>query len=94
MGFLSLPSMSMGWVLDSTIRGAAIMSFIFLTSGILEIANQVSDENGKIEGTNISASTTITLMTTVNNFLTAVGMPIIGAIVDHTTKRWELLFYR
>ena len=91
--FSELPAASRGWCLDGLGRGVAVMSFVYLSSGILEISEQVADENGKIEGTNIHSTTIITLMTTLNNFATTVMLPIAGAIIDHTPYRWQISYY-
>ena len=93
MKFFSQSSASRGWCYDAMGRGTAVMSYIFLTAGILEISNQVADENGMIPNTSFRANTIVTSMTTVTSFVTALALPVLGAIVDHTDKRWQLSFY-
>jgi UMF1 family MFS transporter len=133
MTFKAFDREAKGWIFDAMGRGAAVMGFIFLSSGILAIANQVADSTceeilpntnnnsnftiqipcqfnpmnasdgcihgqtvctpGNLPNTGIKASTVLTLMNTVNSFISACFMPILGAIVDHTKYRWQIAFY-
>ena len=89
------------WALDSSARGAMVISGIFLGVALLRTAKiaagcvllgdpDVEDPpcDGKVYG--FKPSSLLAVMGTVVGLLAAISMPMIGAVVDHTNLRWKI----
>ena len=85
---------ALGWTLDSSVRGVVIMgTAVFVSSELLRLAKEAagcSDEpeeicEGRVYG--MKPTSILTNIMAIVGLLSAVLMPLIGSIIDHTTYR-------
>jgi MFS-type transporter involved in bile tolerance (Atg22 family) len=78
---------ALAWCIDNCVT---ITSYIgvgaFLGTALLTLANEETDEDGKLYGT-IRPSSLLSTMKTIVDLLVVTLMPILGAVVDTTSRR-------
>ena len=82
-----------GWCLDGGSRGATIAASIFFSTALLGKAKEIADADGNLFGTEIKASNILVTSATISGLLSAIIMPVIGALIDHTNHRWHFAAY-
>ena len=81
-----------GFAIDGGVRATSIVANIFIGAALLGIAKKTALPNGNLSWAPIKADSLIAIMSTVGGLCGAVFMPIVGAIVDHSEKRWHIGF--
>mmetsp|Transcript_2408 Transcript_2408/g.5000 ORF Transcript_2408/g.5000 Transcript_2408/m.5000 type:complete len:539 (+) Transcript_2408:58-1674(+) len=80
-----------GFAWDAFARGTTLTASLFMQIALLEVAENIAeDDELKVWGAGFKASSLLTILMTVTGLVIAVLMPIVGAIVDSTSKRWAL----
>jgi len=84
-----------GWALDGSARGFLVNSNLYLGFAIVKFATYAADPSGdtdpgdlKIYG--FKPSSILSNMTFSVALISAILMPLVGSIVDHTPLRWKI----
>jgi len=83
-------SESKGYILDLSLSGFGAGIAVYVMLGSLQIAKKVSDEDGFIEGTSVKPESILVLSHTISAVGVALFMPVVGAIIDYTSRRWHV----
>lgn len=80
-----------GWAMDSAVRGPLFQFETFIGTAILRLATQAAGCRNPTKCSKtvygLKPSSLLTLKTVVVGVLAAFLMPIVGAIIDHTSRR-------
>jgi len=79
-----------GWCTDGATRATSIVANIFMGAALLTIAKESALPNGNLPWIPIKASNLLAGMSTISGLFGAFFQPLVGAIVDHSNKRWHI----
>eukprot|EP00588_Corethron_pennatum_P013777 CAMPEP_0194271412 /NCGR_PEP_ID=MMETSP0169-20130528/5185_1 /TAXON_ID=218684 /ORGANISM="Corethron pennatum, Strain L29A3" /LENGTH=271 /DNA_ID=CAMNT_0039013743 /DNA_START=198 /DNA_END=1010 /DNA_ORIENTATION=- len=84
-----------GWALDGSARGFLVNSNLYLGFAIVEFAKYAADPSGLMDASDLKIygfkpSSILTNMQFSVGLISAILMPLVGSIVDHTPLRWNI----